>query len=141
MNDGWGTPLDLRKVRTFSLAERPNLVTRGTLADPGAALIRAALERGIDVRPIPGPSAVTTALSASGFPADRYVFEGFLPRKGGERRRRLCRKVGRISRQPHPGQLIAVVEHGDLGGWRGRGSLLYRLAHRHAGERGNRYRD
>lgn len=59
------------------------------VADPGALLVRAALEEGVRVCPIPGPSAAATLLSASGLPADRYVFEGFLPHRVGERRRRL----------------------------------------------------
>ncbi len=60
------------------------------LSDPGYALIRAALERGFPVVPIPGPSAPVTALVVSGLPADRFVFLGFLPRKAGERRRLLA---------------------------------------------------
>lgn len=59
------------------------------IADPGALLVREALSRGVEVLPIPGPSAVTALLSVCGFPADRYVFDGFLPHRGGERRRRL----------------------------------------------------
>lgn len=59
------------------------------VSDPGSQLVGAALENGIAVSPLPGPSAVATLLSVSGFPADRYVFEGFLPHRGGERRRRL----------------------------------------------------
>lgn len=59
------------------------------VADPGALLVRAALRDGITVSPLPGPSAVATLLSVSGLPADRYVFEGFLPSREGERRRRL----------------------------------------------------
>jgi len=59
------------------------------VSDPGALLVHAALEEGIRVCPLPGPSAVATLLSASGLPADRYVFEGFLPHRAGERRRRL----------------------------------------------------
>jgi 16S rRNA (cytidine1402-2'-O)-methyltransferase len=60
-----------------------------SIADPGVSAVRAAVEAGAEVTVIPGPSAVTTALAASGFPAERFVFEGFLPRKGGDRRRRL----------------------------------------------------
>ena len=60
------------------------------LSDPGYALIRAALDRGFPVVPIPGPSAPVTALVASGLPADRFVFLGFLPRRPGERRRLLA---------------------------------------------------
>lgn len=59
------------------------------VADPGYRLVRAALDRGIDVRPVPGASAVTALLSVCGLPADRYVFDGFLPHRAGERRRRL----------------------------------------------------
>lgn len=59
------------------------------VSDPGANLVRVVRDRGGKVVPIPGPSAVTTALSASGFPADRFTFLGFLPRKGSERRERL----------------------------------------------------
>ena len=55
------------------------------VSDPGAALVAAAWEEGIRVIPLPGPSAALAALAASGFPADRFVFAGFLPRKGGGR--------------------------------------------------------
>jgi 16S rRNA (cytidine1402-2'-O)-methyltransferase len=61
------------------------------VSDPGTELVAAARASGIAVVPIPGPSAVATALSATGFKADRYVFLGFLPRKGGERARLLAR--------------------------------------------------
>ncbi len=61
------------------------------VSDPGVDLVAAALEAGYVVVPIPGPSAVATALSAAGLPADRYLFLGFLPRKGGERTRLLAR--------------------------------------------------
>ncbi len=55
------------------------------VSDPGAALVAAAWEEGIPVVPVPGPSAALAALAVSGFPADRFVFAGFLPRKGGGR--------------------------------------------------------
>jgi 16S rRNA (cytidine1402-2'-O)-methyltransferase len=55
------------------------------VSDPGAALVAAAWEAGARVAPVPGPSAALAALSASGFPADRFYFCGFLPRKGGGR--------------------------------------------------------
>ena len=58
------------------------------VADPGALLVAAALDEGIRVSPVPGPSAVTALLSVSGFPSDRFFFEGFLPARGGARRRR-----------------------------------------------------
>lgn len=61
------------------------------VSDPGAALVAAVRSAGLVVVPIPGPSAVATALSAAGLPADRYCFMGFVPRKGSERRRLLAR--------------------------------------------------
>ena len=57
------------------------------LSDPGYELVSAAIERGLPVVPIPGPSALTAALSVSGLPTDRFLFLGFLPRKAGDRRR------------------------------------------------------
>ncbi|MFW5733577.1 MAG: 16S rRNA (cytidine(1402)-2'-O)-methyltransferase [Oceanidesulfovibrio sp.] len=59
------------------------------IADPGYRLVRACREAGHQVSPIPGPSAVAAALCASGLPPYPYVFLGFLPRSGGERRRTL----------------------------------------------------
>jgi 16S rRNA (cytidine1402-2'-O)-methyltransferase len=61
-----------------------------SVSDPGYTLVRAAIEAGLPVTAVPGPSAVTTALALSGLPCDRFCFEGFLPRKGGERRARLA---------------------------------------------------
>lgn len=61
-----------------------------TVSDPGFPLVQAAVEAGVDVTAIPGPSAVITALAVSGLPTDRFAFEGFLPRKPGERMRRLA---------------------------------------------------
>jgi 16S rRNA (cytidine1402-2'-O)-methyltransferase len=61
------------------------------ISDPGADLVRAAREAGATVVPLPGPSAVVTALSISGLPADRYTFVGFLPRAGAARRELLAR--------------------------------------------------
>src|SRR5881409_1893680 len=59
------------------------------VSDPGGVLVAAARARDVPVVTIPGPTAVGAALSVSGIPADRYLFLGFLPRKGGERRRLL----------------------------------------------------
>src|SRR2546423_8548828 len=61
-----------------------------SVSDPGYRLVRAAVEAGVPVTAAPGPSAVTTALALSGLPSDRFCFEGFLPRKAGERRSRLA---------------------------------------------------
>jgi 16S rRNA (cytidine1402-2'-O)-methyltransferase len=60
-----------------------------SVSDPGFRLVRAAVEAGVPVTSVPGPSAVTTALAVSGLPCDRFCFEGFMPRKPGERRARL----------------------------------------------------
>ena len=60
-----------------------------SVSDPGFRLVRACAEEGIDVTVVPGPSAVTAALAISGLPMDRWVFEGFLPRRAAERRSRL----------------------------------------------------
>jgi 16S rRNA (cytidine1402-2'-O)-methyltransferase len=57
-----------------------------SVSDPDYTLVRAAIDAGVPVTSVPGPSAVTTALAVSGLPVDRFCFEGFLPRKGGERR-------------------------------------------------------
>ncbi|HEX8303704.1 MAG TPA: 16S rRNA (cytidine(1402)-2'-O)-methyltransferase [Jatrophihabitans sp.] len=61
-----------------------------SVSDPGYRLVAAAIEAGLVVTALPGPSAVTTALAVSGLPVDRFCFEGFLPRKGGSRRRLLA---------------------------------------------------
>jgi 16S rRNA (cytidine1402-2'-O)-methyltransferase len=63
------------------------------ISDPGYRLIQQAIERGIPVIPIPGPSAVIVALSISGLPTDSFYFAGFLPKKGGKRRK-LLEKLG-----------------------------------------------
>ena len=60
-----------------------------TVSDPGFRLVAAAALEDLPVTCVPGPSAVTTALAVSGLPTDRFCFEGFLPRKAGERRARL----------------------------------------------------
>src|ERR687898_219486 len=74
--------------------ERVALVTdAGTplVSDPGYRLVRACIEAGVEIEALPGPSALTTALVASGLPADTVVFAGFPPRKGRERKELLER--------------------------------------------------
>jgi len=61
-----------------------------SVSDPGYRLVAAAVEKDVPVTAVPGPSAVLTALAVSGLPVDRFCFEGFLPRKAGERGRRLA---------------------------------------------------
>jgi 16S rRNA (cytidine1402-2'-O)-methyltransferase len=59
------------------------------ISDPGSVVVAEAAARGVEVVVVPGPSAALAALAVSGMPTDRFVFEGFLPRKGGDRTRRL----------------------------------------------------
>jgi 16S rRNA (cytidine1402-2'-O)-methyltransferase len=64
------------------------------VSDPGWSLVTSALAEGIEVHSVPGPSAVLSALTVSGLPADRFVFEGFLPRRVGQRAEQLRRLAG-----------------------------------------------
>ena len=88
-----------------------------TVSDPGYRLVAACHEHGVEVTAIPGPSAVTMALALSGLPTDRFVFEGFLPRKGAARRERLETLAGEprtvvLFLSPHR----AAADLEDLGG-------------------------
>lgn len=64
------------------------------VSDPGLAAVRRCIELDLPVTCLPGPSAVTTALVLSGLPSDRFCFEGFLPRRAGQRRQRLRNLAG-----------------------------------------------
>ncbi len=80
-------------VDALEAGDRVLLVTDAgmpSVSDPGYRLVAAAVERGLPVTAVPGPSAVLTALAVSGLPVDRFCFEGFLPRKAGERARVLA---------------------------------------------------
>ncbi len=67
-----------------------------SVSDPGYRLVAAAAAAGLVVTSVPGPSAVITALALSGLPSDRFCFEGFLPRKSGERARALAMLAGEV---------------------------------------------
>jgi 16S rRNA (cytidine1402-2'-O)-methyltransferase len=89
-NESARTPVLLEALLA---GERVLLVTDAgmpSVSDPGYRLVAAAVEADVPVTAVPGPSAVLTALAVSGLPVDRFCFEGFLPRKAGERARRLA---------------------------------------------------
>ena len=77
----------LRRGETVALVTDAGLPA---ISDPGARVVRAAAEEGFEVSVVPGPTASVAALAISGLPTERFVFEGFLPRKGAERGRRLA---------------------------------------------------
>ena len=84
-----------------------------TVSDPGAELVSSARAAGVSVVPIPGPSAVAAALSASGLAADRYLFLGFMPRKGRERIRLLTRAAieeWSVVFYEAPSRLVSLLE-------------------------------
>ncbi len=79
-------------LQRLDAGEDVAVVTDGgmpSISDPGYRVVQLAVERGIDVRVVPGPSAAIAALVLSGLPTDRFSFEGFLPRRPGDRARRL----------------------------------------------------
>ena len=84
-----------------------------SVSDPGTDLVAEARAAGLPVVPIPGPSAVATLLSAAGLPADRYLFLGFIPRKGKERSRLLSRAAAEewsVVFFEAPPRLVALLE-------------------------------
>ena len=84
-----------------------------SVSDPGTDLVAEARAAGLPVVPIPGPSAVATLLSAAGLPADRYLFLGFIPRKGKERSRLLSRAAAEewsVVFFEAPPRLLALLE-------------------------------
>jgi len=84
-------------VEALRSGERVLLVSDAgmpSVSDPGYRLVEAAVAAGVRVTVVPGPSAALAALAVSGLPADRFCFEGFLPRRAGERNRRLTALAG-----------------------------------------------
>ena len=88
-NQAQRTPSLLEALRAGSTVVLVTDAGMPSVSDPGFRLVAAAAAEGLPVTCVPGPSAVTTALAVSGLPTDRFCFEGFLPRKAGERRARL----------------------------------------------------
>src|SRR5699024_9573105 len=82
---------DLRRGRRVVLVTDAGMPS---VSDPGYRLVTAAIEAGVRVTAVPGPSAVLTALAVSGLPVDRFCFEGFPPRRSGERDRVLAGLAG-----------------------------------------------
>lgn len=83
------------------------------ISDPGYELVKGCIEAGIAITPIPGPTAAISALCISGLPTNRFVFEGFLPPKGRERRERLqsiCHETRTIILYEAPHRLITTLE-------------------------------
>ncbi|HUR94127.1 MAG TPA: 16S rRNA (cytidine(1402)-2'-O)-methyltransferase [Gemmatimonadales bacterium] len=111
---------DGRDVALVSDAGTPGV------SDPGSELVAAARAGGLTVVPIPGPSAVATALSAAGLKGDRYLFLGFVPRKGAERARLLSRAAAEewsVVFFEAPTRLITLL--GDLASLAGAGRRAF----------------
>jgi 16S rRNA (cytidine1402-2'-O)-methyltransferase len=112
-NERRRTPEVLRALRD---GQTVALVSDGgtpLVSDPGYPLVRACIDEGIDVRVVPGPSAAIAALVVSGLPADRFVFEGFLPRSAGDRRARLmaiARETRTVVLYESPRRLPALLD-------------------------------
>lgn len=88
-NEAARTPQLVEEVRAGQTVLLITDAGMPSVSDPGYRLVSALVEAGLPVTAAPGPSAVLTALAVSGLPVDRFCFEGFMPRKSGERTRRL----------------------------------------------------
>ena len=116
-NEASRTPEILERLAAGAVVAVVSDAGTPTLSDPGARLVAAAAAVGITVTAVPGPSAAVTALSVSGFHAPRWRFEGFLPRRGGER----ARLLAEIAAASHPSVLYEAPHRivstlGDLAG-------------------------
>lgn len=92
-NEAERTPALLEKLQAGDSVALVSDAGTPLISDPGFDLVRAARAAGVRVLPVPGPSALIAALSVSGLPTDRFVFEGFLPAKSAARRARLAELV------------------------------------------------
>jgi len=100
-----------------------------TVSDPGTRLVAAVAEAGFRVEPIPGPSAVTAALAASGLPAGRFLFLGFAPRKGREREAWMTQAVespDTVVAFEAPGRIVELLAEWAERGEGGRRSVVCR---------------
>ncbi len=88
-NEAVRTPELLDRIKRGESVALVSEAGTPSISDPGYRLIRAAIAVGVAVEPVPGPSALLAAVVVSGLPSDSFVFEGFLPRRAGERKRRL----------------------------------------------------
>jgi 16S rRNA (cytidine1402-2'-O)-methyltransferase len=88
-NESQKAPALVRRLREGAAIALVSDAGTPLISDPGYRLVQLAIGHGITVVPIPGAAAAITALVAAGLPTDRFVFEGFLPKKPGKRRRRL----------------------------------------------------
>ena len=88
-NETQKAPLLIRRIQEGVSIALVSDAGTPLISDPGYRLVQLAISGEITVMPIPGPSAVVAVLSVAGLPTDRFVFEGFLPKKPGKRRRRL----------------------------------------------------
>lgn len=88
-NESVRTPELLARLREGGTVAVVSEAGTPSISDPGYRLVEAAIDAGVDVEPVPGPSALLAALVCSGLPTDAFVFEGFLPRRPSQRRRRL----------------------------------------------------
>jgi 16S rRNA (cytidine1402-2'-O)-methyltransferase len=88
-NEAIRTPELLERLKTGESVALVSEAGTPSISDPGFRLVEGAIAGGIGVEPVPGPSAILAAIVVSGLPSDSFVFEGFLPRRSGERKRRL----------------------------------------------------
>ncbi len=86
-NEHKSLPGLISRLKSGSIAALISDAGTPGISDPGFLLVRACIENGIEVECLPGPTALIPALAVSGLPADRFVFEGFLPQKKGRQKR------------------------------------------------------